>query len=118
MKKPVTPRGKWSSEVDTSVCAGARHLRRKREFLQNIKMERGCEGDNCRWDGEFTPEMLAFDHKDPSTKHSRLGRNVGFPALNWDDLIVEISLCRVVCHNCHSKHTVEKGHHRPKRKEE
>jgi hypothetical protein len=113
MKQPVTPRGKWAPVIDNTVCAATRSLRRKRDFIQEIKMEKGCECFTCKWSGEFTPEMLAFDHIDPASKHARLrNKNCGFVSLSWQDLITEISKCRVVCHNCHFKHTIAEGHHK------
>lgn len=113
MQQPIVKRGKWADEVDRTVCAATRSIRRKREFLQEVKLEKGCESEDCKWEGEFTPGMLAFDHINPADKHERLKRkNCGFTSLSWDDLLKEINKCRVVCHNCHFKFTFEQGHHK------
>ena len=118
MQQPVVPRGKSVKEVDRSVCAATRSLRRKRAFIQEIKMERGCECPTCKWIGDFSPEMLALDHKGPASKNPRLrNKNFGLTGLSWSDLIQEIGKCRIVCHNCHIKHTVENGHHKSALKE-
>ena len=99
---------------DDSVTPASNSLRRKRRFLQDYKMDIGCENEECRWDDEFTPEMLHFDHLDPSLKHPGLktrGSRRGLASLSWKELVIEISKCQIICANCHAKKTVDEGEH-------
>lgn len=117
IEKPIVPRGFHIKENDISVCAATKTTRRKTEVIQKYKLERGCECLTCKWSGVFTAEMLAFDHIDPNSKNPRLRKNIGMAGLSWDDLVSEISKCRVICHNCHFKHSIENNHQRSKRKQ-
>ena len=77
----------------------------KLQYIQDYKLERGCQDPYCLWEGEFNPEMLDLDHVDPDTKSGYLRKNRGraFYQLGWDNLIAEISKCQVLCANCHRK---------------
>lgn len=65
--------------------------------------ENGCE--EC---GERDPRKLEYDHKDPSVKVGTISRLI-LDGYSWTSptLRAEISKCRVLCANCHRKHTVE-----------
>lgn len=80
----------------------------KLQYLQDYKMERGCQDPDCLWEGEFIPEMLDLDHINPETKNGylRTTRSQGLYQLGWDNMIAEISKCQVLCANCHRKKTV------------
>ena len=56
--------------------------------------------------GESDPRVLEFDHIDPSTKRDSVSElcNSGY-ALQV--VIDEIAKCRVLCCNCHRRHTYE-----------
>ena len=78
----------------------------KRTYINEYKLERGCEGDNCQWAGEFSAHQLDLDHIDPSTKNPRLKKkSVAFYHLSYNDLAEEMAKCRVLCANCHREHT-------------
>jgi 5-methylcytosine-specific restriction endonuclease McrA len=109
--QPVVLRGFHAHDIDHTVCNATRSSRRKRSMIAVYKLGKGCESGSCAWCGDFTSEMLVLDHIDPKTKNERLKKGIGFPSLSWDDLIAEISKCKVLCHNCHSKRTIEEGHH-------
>lgn len=65
--------------------------------------EKGCE--EC---GERDPRVLEYDHKKPKHKHRNVGRLItdGF---GWESptLKREVKKCRVLCSNCHRKHTIK-----------
>ena len=78
-----------------------RHQKRRRkyrEFLNDYKLERGCE--LCGFCGH--PAALQFDHINPEEKSFMLNRAHDYP---WDKVFDEIKKCRVLCANCHSIHT-------------
>jgi hypothetical protein len=117
LPRPVIKQGRpYGRAVDKSVCGATRSMRNKRAWINAIKLFNGCEAVGCDWTGDFSPEQLAFDHKNPAKKNERLRGNIRLFALSWDDLETELKKCRVVCHNCHSRHTILSGHHRLKYK--
>ena len=78
---------------------------RKRDEVNKIKLQRGCENKDCKWQGDFLPGMLHFDHLDPNEKSFTISRRID--ALSLSRIIKEISKCRVLCANCHMKHTAK-----------
>lgn len=60
----------------------------------------------CVMCGESDPRVLEFDHIDPDTKRSTVAKlmndNHGLQAIKD-----EIEKCRVLCANCHRRHTAE-----------
>ena len=102
------------SDYDYDVSATMNSMRRKRNFMQDYKLDVGCQGDNCKWNGDFNPAQLQFDHINPETKNKVLkGRNKrrGLVNLSWKDLLHEINKCQVLCANCHAEKTVEENEH-------
>ena len=75
---------------------------RKRRVLAIEKLERGCEGPNCQWQGDFISSQLEFDHIDPKTKDMKENN---FANMSWDKMFVEIEKCQVLCSNCHKVKT-------------
>ena len=60
--------------------------------------------------GESDPRVLDFDHLDPSTKKYNIARMLSGHA-GWKKIMSEIEKCRVLCANCHRKHTyVQQGY--------
>ncbi len=113
-RPPVKQGRNWEGrQIDRTVCNATRSLRNKLGWLQAIKMATGCEEPACQWIGSFTPEQLAFDHLDPACKHPKLiNGSAKIHSLSWADIEQELKKCRVICHNCHARHTVVSGHHR------
>ena len=56
----------------------------------------------CVMCGESDPVVLEFDHIDQGTKDSPVSL-MHYHA--WDKIQVEIAKCRVLCANCHRRHT-------------
>ena len=87
---------------------------RKAEIVREWKAERGCQ--RC---GEMHPATLDMHHRDPTTKHPRLKRkNQGvnrrtggyfWRDLSFEDLVVELEKCDVLCSNCHRKERYEQA---------
>lgn len=87
-----------------------RQLRRERnyEFVNSYKLSVGCEGLDCKWEGNFTPQQLHFDHLVPADKE----HSVSFLCKNGNSLKQikkEITKCQVLCANCHAEKTYEEG---------
>lgn len=78
------------------------HIEKHKELVKEIKLARGCESGFCQWQGEFEPEMLDFDHIDPSTK---TGNVACILTRKTENLLEEISKCRIICANCHRTYT-------------
>jgi hypothetical protein len=53
--------------------------------------------------GEADPVLLDFDHRDPSSKRSEVGRLAG--RKQWPQVLAEIEKCDVRCANCHRRRT-------------
>lgn len=58
----------------------------------------------CEVCGENDPCVLDFDHLDPSLKSFGIARAVS-DGMAWKKILTEIGKCRIVCANCHRKHT-------------
>ena len=78
--------------------------RLKRKAVDDIKLGRGCESESCQWIGPFAPEMLQFNHIDPSTKLFSVSQMVSNDR-NMDIILEEIDKCEVLCANCHATET-------------
>lgn len=60
----------------------------------------------CELCGESDIRTLEFDHLDPKTKLFNISQAVRLN-YSWDDVLEEIDKCRILCANCHKKHTAE-----------
>lgn len=91
---------KWCHENRAKKCQYGRKTKtRKRELLQQIKVESGCVDCGYR----EHPEALDFDHIDHSTKLfclSSLSYSRTLAAI-----MLEISKCEIRCSNCHRVRT-------------
>jgi len=77
---------------------------KRRQFLNDYKLEKGCT--DCGF--KEHPAALHFDHVKGEKKF-----NVSQdPKRSMEDLLVEIEKCEVVCANCHSIRTSERGQYR------
>lgn len=56
--------------------------------------------------GESDVRVLDFDHEDPTTKLTEVGRLIG-TAMPWQRVLEEIEKCSVRCANCHRRRTAE-----------
>lgn len=65
--------------------------------------KRGCA--EC---GTRDPRVLEYDHKNPEDKKRNVGRLI-IDGFSWSSptLRREIRKCRVLCSNCHRRHTIE-----------
>jgi len=80
-------------------------VRRQTEYVQKIKLERGCADCGLKTD---IPEVYDFDHRPGVEKIGDIAR------LRLGDmriLIAEIAKCDVVCANCHRIRTVKRHDH-------
>ena len=59
----------------------------------------------CEICGESDPVVLEFDHIDPKLKHKTIARMVGGGTYSLKSVFQEIEKCRILCANCHRRHT-------------
>lgn len=73
-----------------------RHNRKKRQWLVDTKLARGCEhcGKRCR-----NPVNLHYHHRNPASKEFSLSN--GVHSKSWSQLAAEVAKCDVLCNECH-----------------
>lgn len=76
---------------------------KRREAFRQFMMQY-LTGKNCVDCGESNPIVLEFDHLDPSQKSFTIAHAVRLNK-SLDDVKKEISLCELVCSNCHKIRT-------------
>jgi hypothetical protein len=79
----------WGRIKENSIRA----CRKRRDMIQQIKLERGCA--DCGYRGH--PEALEFDHVE-SGKAFAISR---IKTHSLEAIMAEIDKCEVVCANCH-----------------
>lgn len=82
--------------------AQLRRVRLRKEFRDNMLAY--LQKSRCEICGEHDIRVLEFDHLNPLTKSFNISQAVKL-GRNWDDVLSEIQKCRVLCANCHKKHT-------------
>jgi hypothetical protein len=100
-KKKKTPKQQRSNQTRVEYKIKVRTETRIKSML--YLSEHGCE--EC---GERDPRKLEYDHKNPSDKKRIISRLI-VDGYSWASSILraEIRKCRVLCANCHRKHTIE-----------
>ena len=68
-----------------------------RKRVNKIKAELGCQ--RC---GEDDPRCLDFHHEDELNKSFGIGEGIS-RRVSWEDILLEIDKCDVLCANCHRK---------------
>lgn len=58
----------------------------------------------CTICGEDDVRTLEFDHLEPALKSFGIAKAIT-DGRKWADILIEIEKCRVLCANCHKKHT-------------
>lgn len=70
-------------------------IRQRYEWLDALKLERGCEECGYRKD----PRAIDFDHIRPELKTADVSRLIRYAS--WEDVLAEIGKCQILCSNCH-----------------
>lgn len=79
--------------------------RKRKEFVDRKKVEAaGCE--ECGFFEADLLEALHWDHLDRSEKFNNVSEMVATYA-SLDDIEAEITKCRLLCANCHRRHTYD-----------
>ena len=84
--------------------ARVRRARIKKEL--QAKMMQYLGDKSCESCGEADARVLEFDHINPSEKSFNIARGITH-GLAWEAILDEIKKCRILCANCHRKHTAE-----------
>ena len=86
------------------VRAKLRHHRVRSEYRAN--MLQYLSDKQCCICGENDVRVLEFDHIDPKAKSFSISQAVKL-GRSWSEVIEELKKCRVLCANCHKRHTAE-----------
>lgn len=82
----------------------ARLRRAEIKKILQVKMMAYLQDKSCEICGEGDPRVLDFDHLTPAEKSFGVARAIT-TGLNWALILNEIDKCRILCANCHRKHT-------------
>ncbi len=55
---------------------------------------------SCVRCGISDPRVLEFDHTDPTSKSYGIARAIN-STMTWDNILLEINKCQILCANCH-----------------
>lgn len=95
---------------DEILCINALYNKKRREELRNlvdpIKINSGCT--ICGYNNLQHPQTLQFDHISPSDKINNIS-NLIAKRKKFHEIQEEINKCRVLCGNCHKKHTLRQN---------
>lgn len=125
--KPTSNNKKWEDWVleriglyYCAICGRVHESSIDEECLSpTIDRSQGREGTSielcnyllrnpCIICGETDIRVLEFDHVTPETKSFNIGDRSN---RTWPTLLKEIEKCRVLCANCHRRHTAESYNH-------
>ncbi len=88
----------------------AHYLQRAKERRKQLRsefhdnMRDYLSGKACLQCGESDMRVLEFDHLDPSSKKFNISQAMKL-GYKWSDTLNEINKCRILCANCHKRHT-------------
>ncbi len=103
-------RKKWAqTNKDLVNKYSKNHKDVRREFLDLIKLEEGCQ--LCGYNEH--PRALQFDHINPQDKEFTIS---ALYTCAMSRLLSELDKCRVLCANCHSIHSWQEQHWKAKNK--
>lgn len=84
-------------------------LRRARiKYGLRINMLKYLQSKACIICGEDDMRVLDFDHIEPLKKEFSISSGIT-KGYDWEKILAEISKCRILCSNCHRKHTAIQG---------
>ncbi len=89
-----------------AYLARAADRRAKLRFEFRTRMLSYLEDKTCVMCNESDIRVLEFDHLDSSRKVFTVSQAVKL-GYAWEDVLVEISKCQILCANCHKKRTAE-----------
>jgi hypothetical protein len=78
---------------------------KKRQEFQD-KILTYLRDKQCAVCGESDVRVLEFDHLDPALKQFGISQAYRL-GISWEVVLEEIGKCRVLCANCHKRHTAE-----------
>ncbi len=73
------------------------HLQSVKGYMTHVKEIMKCQNPDCKWSGEYPPQMLEYHHVDREAKKFNLAVYRG----KLGPLIDEMKKCTVLCSNCH-----------------
>jgi hypothetical protein len=79
------------------------NIQRNQKWLHNFLKTKQCEWEGCN---VSDPDMLVFDHINPSEKRHHVSNMVHTP-FSLKSIQEEVAKCRVLCANHHQKHTIQ-----------
>jgi len=95
----------WHSNPERRLRSRSRNkeaIKHNRQFVFSYLLEHPCE--LCP---ENDPIVLEFDHLDPSQKLFNISESFAHRTKGLDKIKAEIAKCRVLCANCHRRHTAK-----------
>lgn len=84
--------------------AKVRRTQLRNEFRSN--MLEYLADKACSICGEADIRVLELDHLRPAEKHFSISQAVRL-GYTWKEVLEEVKKCRVLCANCHKRHTAE-----------
>lgn len=91
------------STRQTADCRSAKHRAMRRELRQKL-LRRLLRQSKCAVCGCNDPMVLQFDHVDPADKVGDITYMIS-KGTNMERLRAELRKCRILCANCHTRHT-------------
>jgi hypothetical protein len=102
--------GRNGLQSDCTECTNSRareYRQQTRDRVGQYKLDKGCE---CCGFKATHPCQLDLDHLDPNTKTYKGSHKSYDAGWSWERVEREISLCQVLCKNCHALRTYEERH--------